>query len=236
MRRAHRLLLASCMQRFGFRWNAPEPQPSTFIPRLYRRFLYTPPDQAAEYGYHRPDHLKDEPANDNGQGAKPSPDQQLVLSGRGASSLRGTPIPEGGCYGEADRKLATGAPHAPDDVIARLHLESTRRAEADSRFKAVTTRWSACMRGQGYDYRSPSHANDDPRWWSGKTATPDEIEVSLADVRCKQQVNYLGVAAAVTAAYQQRLIEDNAEVVRAYRKALDVQVRNAARVLSGALF
>lgn len=55
----------------------------------------------------------------------------------------------------------------------------------------------------------------------------------MADVECKQQVNLIGIWAAVRAAYQQRAIDQNPQVWATMLENRRTQERNIARVLAG---
>ena len=63
----------------------------------------------------------------------------------------------------------------------------------------------------------PSRA--DPAW-RGKKTTAKEIATAEADVACKRETGFLGVALAVQAAYEQQLIERNITVLAPLEKRL----------------
>jgi hypothetical protein len=61
--------------------------------------------------------------------------------------------------------------------------------------------------------------------------TEREITVATADVRCKQEVDYVATFAAVDAAYQRRFVDRDFEAVEQIRVQIETQVRNATRIV-----
>jgi hypothetical protein len=92
--------------------------------------------------------------------------------------------------------------------------------------------WRTCMKSAGYDYDDIWKANNDPRW-AGPQPAPEEIPTATADVTCKKKVDLAGIWLTVEAAYELEAIHQRSEAFDAVRKALDVQVRNSARVAVG---
>jgi hypothetical protein len=221
------ILFARCMQRFGFEVHPPAAVNAPPPPANDGRYGLADLAEAQRHGYH--------PARTSSPAAtteqEMSPAAEAVAEGNG-ERIQG--LPEGGCLGEARRKMAAGAPSPPDPEAAeRLALNSHARAAQDSRVRAAVDKWSACMRRAGYDYAHPMKANDDPRFQTDRPSTR-EIAVATADVRCKQEVNLIGISVTVESAYQRQAIERNAEALRAVKALREAQVRNAARILDGA--
>jgi hypothetical protein len=220
-------VFTACMRRFGFE---PQPPPLPPLPASFNEARYglAALDQAQRYGYHPTPQARQE------RGATEPPASAAAQAVAQGTGERVAGLPEGGCLGEARRRMADGAPPQPDAQVAeRLDADSSARAGQDSRVRSAIARWSECMRGAGHDYDHPLKANDDPRFRTPRP-TPLEITVATADVRCKEQVNLVGTWLAVETAYQRRAIERNAEALRDVKALLDVQVRNAAQILDGA--
>ena len=156
------------------------------------------------------------------------PEARPIASGKGERTYQGKPVPEGGCQGEAGRKVAEGAAH-DERLVLRLGDEAGKQAEADSRVKAAFQAWSACMARAGFDYADPWKPNDNPEF-QGQEAGAREIATATADVRCKREGDLVGVWASVEAAYQERKIGENAEALQNVKAAIRTMLGNAARI------
>jgi hypothetical protein len=223
-------LVQRCMRRFGLDWTLRAPTPGSNKPRNDRRYGIIDAAQAAQYGYSAP-----ESAQHKATGPSVTNDQDAVLVGRGQRTFNGVPVPDGGCAGEAQRVLAAGVP--PLDTAGRpglvqqLNHDVGVRADSDSRVRAAFGAWSRCMKESGYDYAGPWDANDDPHW-SGLAVKPEEIATAVADVKCRNRTNLVGIWFAVEIAYQKRAIEANAQQLAEYRRHMDNLARNVARILA----
>jgi hypothetical protein len=216
-------LFVECMRQFGFRLQPPQP---TGTPPATNEGRYGLADEreAQRSGYH-PARVGRPP---QASGPAMSPAAQAVANGTGQ---RVAGLPEGGCLAEARRRLAEGGPTPPDpELVDKLKSDSYARSQQDSRMRRAITAWSACMRRAGYDYADPMKANDDPAFQSERPSAA-EIAVATADVRCKREVNLVGIWATVESAYQQRFIDRNPEQLQVFKALMEAQVRNAARVL-----
>lgn len=188
-----------------------------------RRYGITDLASAKRYGYRVPA----EPRRDVPDRASGGPAETSALTGHGRRTVRGRPIPEGGCIGEAGRALG-GSPDA--GLAQRLSFASYDRSRRDSRVRAVVARWSRCMAARGYDYRGPLDPPADPRF-TGK-ADRGQIRTAVADIGCKDRANVVGVWSAVESAYQRPLIERYRGPLERVRRAEAVRLGNATRVLS----
>ncbi|WP_133909279.1 hypothetical protein [Actinophytocola oryzae] len=157
-----------------------------------------------------------------------------VLNGDGPSKVKGVDVPVGGCNAEARRILGRNTEGKPGDEGFVLHLEGTagQLAEKDSRLRAVFAKWSECMAASGYYYRDPWQANGDPAF-GADIASAAEIATATADVACRDKHNVNGVWVALQAAYQDQLIESNADALRRHGSATAGQLRHATNVLAG---
>ncbi|MEU2560993.1 hypothetical protein ABZ626_16910 [Streptomyces longispororuber] len=235
----------NCMRRFGFR----------HLPHLSKRYIamtvktrreyasrrYGISDHviAAEHGYH----LSDASTGNRAPQTVNSLSQQerTVLSGRTESGdkpdpVRGEPVPDGGCAGEANRTVqgdATSvAARKGDALVARLRREVFVRSRSDPRVTAVNKKWAACMREKGFTYRNPAAAVDDSRWDLESAApTHEETTVAKADVTCKLRTNVLGVNFAVESDLQISAVAEHKDTLDSLRE----QRQEVSRRLPGLL-
>jgi hypothetical protein len=235
--KANDLLTKDCMARFGLNFQLLQRGLWTFDPVRDTRFVFIDEAQAARYGYHRPPDVGNEERSQQARAlsAAMSPDEIAVVGGRtGRKSYNGQAIPDGGCLCEARRRLAAGGPDVDEQLVDRLGGEANVRWQQDSRIQAIGERWSTCMKQAGYPaYRTPDDAINDHRWEAEPHPSPQQINTAVAHARCEREVNWLGVAAAVATAYQQREVERQAESLTAFGDAMQTKLRTAAAVLTG---
>lgn len=249
---AQRILTDQCMARYGFRYRVP-----TLVPgggtagENARRYGLADPVEAAATGYGT------EAAERTGKPAVPSmdPTERLVLGGAGNSDpktlpssqaeaerssrsegeVNGRPIPAGGCVREAYLKLWVPEADSPDPLrVQDLDGEGYDRSRQDSRVVQATDGWSACLAKRGYQARNPVSPQSELGLQPATFATGPGIAAATADVACKSEVNLVGVWFSVESAYQQRLIEQHGELLRAARRQLDDSLRLAAQLVTQA--
>nr|BFE72341.1 hypothetical protein GCM10020092_056420 [Actinoplanes digitatis] len=104
------------------------------------------------------------------------------------------------------------------------------QAETDDRVTAVVGTWSACMKQQGYAFKTPFDAAA-----SAKIDTPApstvEIKTAVADVTCKRKTNLVGVFYGVERAYQNAAIQRNIEQLNRLKAEIEQVVKAAAGAL-----
>ncbi|MEV4425285.1 hypothetical protein ACN9M0_12580 [Streptomyces sp. R-07] len=243
--RAEYALRVQCMKRFGFAYEEPmftaEPSGQTVSQYRYGKL---DPAKTAVYGYRNPG------ADSSGAGAeaemnaakerrvKLTANERLILTGtanpaekngKGGQNFGGHKVPEGGCIGEAQRKLGD---YGDAQVANDVNLDSFGKSLQDQRVLAAFATWSRCMAESGYHYKTPIEASDDKKW-AGETASAEEKTVATADARCKIKNNVAGVWYAVDVAYQKQAIEEHAEELDQVRKTVQGQLKVAAEVLGG---
>ncbi|MCX3061898.1 hypothetical protein [Streptomyces beihaiensis] len=231
---AKKILVGDCMKGFGFTWT-PAPDLPKVGPKTLTDWRYGIHDMALakERGY-KPD-AKEQAAYDAAMrkgavdGAAPNGPQARVLDGR-AAHIDGKKVPEGGCVGEANRKIDATA------VQARTALGLANAAFVKSKQDpAVVTafaKWSSCMKHSGYDYKEPLDASDDPRF-GGPQVSPEEIATATADIRCRRKTHVAWIWYQAESALQKKAIDDHAEELTAERHKIDAAVRNASKIVSG---
>ncbi|WP_409240564.1 hypothetical protein [Streptomyces sp. PA5.6] len=233
-----------CMRRFGFRYLPHLTEgyiaESAATQREYasRRYGVSNRAIAAEFGYH----LSDASTGSRAPQAVNSLSEveRTALSGRTksggeAGSVRGEPVPEGGCAGEAVRTVQGDtalAARKGDALVARLCRELFVRSRSDPRVTAGNKKWAECMRERGFTYRDPAAAVDDPRWDLQNTAhTRGERTVARTDVDCKLRTNVLGVNFAVESELQNAAVSEHTDELNALRAQRDAESRRLPGLL-----
>lgn len=151
-----------------------------------------------------------------------------------------------GCLAEATQTITAGSPPLADAyLVVTLEKSALKQSQQDSRVQAAIGEWQACMKAEGHTFADPWAPYD---YWSQKRSasltpeqkrdpraglTPAEVAMALTDVRCKDRTKLLDTWVAATIAYQRPLVEENADQLRVHQRALDVNVANANRVLTG---
>lgn len=182
-------------------------------------------------------------------------DQDPVHTGT-VSTFRGKKVPQGGCDGEAQRRLNGNSP-GPDGVVPakphiykELYVLMEDAAEAavsfdgsrmDKRVAVAVEGWASCMKSKGYSYNHPWDAEYDPRW-AGRREVPrgqhlarpskDELETAVADEQCRMKVNYSGARKAAWTDAQLRIIAADPEKVKRLGNLQRSRYENALRVLN----
>jgi hypothetical protein len=234
--RAADLVVWKCMQRFGFDYALPDRQPGEDEDRAIGVLEES---EAAEFGYKNPRLQQQQKAiNEEKQRQAKAPRSAAmvaVLTGEGSATYNGVALPAGGCSGEA-RSAVAGSESSKgevglDNFVLSLASESSRLAEKDSRLKAAFANWSRCMSEAGFHYSDPWAANDDPAF-RGETASATEIATARADAACRTKFNVNSVWVAVRGAYQNKLLDQNAEALGQHRQVADVQLHRAADIVA----
>ncbi|OKI53638.1 hypothetical protein [Micromonospora sp. CB01531] len=224
-------LVVACMRRLGISYRPPEPQRTD--PAAARDGLYglVKHGQAQRLGYHA------------ASGGDPAEDKDPPLPKETAAALTGTRfdadgpvpaggrIPEGGCLGEANRRLAEGGPSVGETLLYDMALQAGHQAEQDPRVQAGFRAWSTCMAGKGFVYADPWQANDDPRW---STDRPSDVErrTAVADVACKDSTGLVTIWQAAMVEHQRRTIASRSADIERYEQAKSARLANSRQVLA----
>jgi hypothetical protein len=130
---------------------------------------------------------------------------------KGAPGSSARRNPPGGCIEESDREVKAGA-GVLTIVAPMLAAQAEFSARHDRRMLPVLSSWQMCMSRSGLHYADPAFVPLDPRWSdrsAGAPASSVERRTASVDATCQQAVNYVGLLAAVDAAYQEQLIAQN---------------------------
>lgn len=228
--RAEGLIVQQCMRRLGFtNW-----QPGAIPPPAASWTTGLPlgivdAEHAARYGYHAPDVFEQarDPGRESTAGERM--ERAVLLGDSTIGDISGKGVPEGGCHGEAIRKLNEGGPDADRELDGRLGLQAGDATEADPRVTAAIAAWSSCMAAAGHRYRTPMEASGQE--WA-PTPTAAERAVATADVRCKRETRLAEIWFTVQSGYESQLIARNREALDAGRAQIDAEIRRAAEVLA----
>jgi hypothetical protein len=232
------LVASNCERRFGV-VNTNSGIVETVSVDNSRRYGVTSEPVVAQLGYHPATSGSSTPSIKGEAGEwNPSPGEALVAYGNGvgADSLRdvtGTALPSGGCYGEAWRELA-GTETIDVNLVDELARDSSRYAENDTRVRDVFRKWSKCMADAGYNYDNPWAANDD-HW--DMIAAPSDVEkqTAIADVRCREATNLVGIWSAAEYGYQEELVAFHRSDLEKISAQIANQDRNAQAVITASL-
>ncbi|MFJ8442772.1 hypothetical protein [Kitasatospora griseola] len=194
-------------------------------------------DDARAYGYRMPPAPANSPVP---PGADSSEITEAVTQAYFDDRKQNKP----GCRSEAQKQLDAENVLNDNVYLQDLRSEARTAAHRDSRVTAVTAKWSACMKAAGFDYPDPTAPAHDrsllgkglptPAGAALPPTSPAEVAVAVADVTCKRQTQYLETVALVTAAYQQEIIEKQAQRLQQGQDHWKQQVQNANKVLEGA--
>ncbi|EDX22315.1 hypothetical protein [Streptomyces sp. Mg1] len=116
------------------------------------------------------------------------------------------------------------------DLLFKFGLASEAQSGTSRgrRVAGVLAKWSACMDKSGYTgIKSPYDVVDGLGLQDDKGGAR-AVAAATADVRCKREVNLVGVWAAVEKAYQERLVEEHAQTLALYREQRDARFELAA--------
>lgn len=247
LNRAQGVLIGQCMQRFGFTYQAVEQSVPSATKSNARVFGLSDPDTAAQFGYRTPG-MTDAPArptpvteptaaeilalhgeNDIEPGTMPQNLDEAEKSGGSSVKFNGKAVPVGGCIRESFLQLYARKANEVDILfVFNLKGEAESKTREDSRVRAVNERWSQCMAKAGYKVTSPLQATKELGFSGGTLSSPAAVTTAKADVRCKQEVNLIGVYYAVTTAYQQQRTEKNGETLALAKEQLESRLQLAA--------
>ncbi|EST34353.1 hypothetical protein [Streptomyces roseochromogenus] len=200
------------------------------------------PDLASEHGYHN------RTPDGSGQPQEWPADQYAALTGTFESGdshvAHGHPIPEGGCLGQAARKLYGPPPRAAEvngvklsgyySLAMELWYTSHKEASKDPAWKKADRAWSDCMRKQGFHYSDPDRASLDAGWFGHEKPSGKERKTAAADARCKLDTGYVPAVHALEARSQKGAIGRNKEKLDAMRAADERAMRKARTIIGDA--
>ncbi|MET7552357.1 hypothetical protein ABZS94_43295 [Streptomyces sp. NPDC005500] len=231
---AKKQLVGDCMKTFGFSWS-----PAPDLPKIGGKTLvdwrYGIHDMAlAKKRGYKPDAddqaAYDKAMNDGAADETIGEADSHMLDGSGPKTVNGIKVPEGGCLGQADRRIDAQATQT--NTAQQISSQTFIQSKSASRVVKAFAAWSACMKGKGYNYAAPLDASDDPRFAS-PDVTPEEIATATADIGCRDKTNVAKIWFDAETDLQSKAIESKAEQLEQESNALDAAVKKAADVVAG---
>lgn len=134
-------------------------------------------------------------------------------------NYNGLQVPKGGCLRETRDKIVPRVDEIKIDV-SELVFAAGISTQSDSRVTAARSAWSSCMKDLGFAFTSPKQARVVGIEKSSSSKS-EEIRIATADVGCREKTNLTGIQTAVEAAYQERLLTANLDLVLAAKKYTD---------------
>ncbi|MGW2642369.1 hypothetical protein [Streptomyces sp. NPDC001348] len=197
------------------------------------------PRQGAKTGYHSP--------SPETQDRKWPMDQYLALTGdfRHGDSRRahGHRIPEGGCLGQADRRVYGSVPERAtfagirfkgyELTVMRLMRQANGQAAKDPAHRRADKAWSSCMKKEGFSFKDPKDAQYQADWFAAEEASRKERRTAEADADCKRSTGYVKAVHEVDVRIEKRLIAKNRTLLDGVTRRNRTAVRNARAVIDG---
>ncbi|MFF2657183.1 hypothetical protein ACFVUH_07435 [Kitasatospora sp. NPDC058032] len=171
-----------------------------------------------DFGYAGSEHGRDPKPPETGQ--PPAAD----AAGRNAETK---------CAKEAAIRHTAADPamNAARGRIRELTTQADQQTTADSRLVAALAQWSGCMRPSGYTYASPTEAEQQFEKVVG-AAGAQELAIARADAECRSSSRLADVWYQVRLQVEQRLVEQNAQVLKDAAEA-DKRAAQAASQAAG---
>ncbi|TVZ83634.1 hypothetical protein FB157_12228 [Streptomyces sp. BK340] len=202
------------------------------------------PDVAAEHGYHN----RSQDTEESTQPQEWPAEQYVALTGMFDSGdshrAHGNPVPEGGCLGEATRRIYGPAPKTTKagglkltgyfSLPLELWYESHKKARKDPAWKKADRAWSACMKEQGFRYPDPDEASVDTAWYRTEKPSDKEKKTASADARCKLDTDYIDTVHTIESRAQKKVIGERKQDLDAMRAANERAVGNARTIIEKA--
>ncbi|MFD7321160.1 hypothetical protein ACFV9D_08700 [Streptomyces sp. NPDC059875] len=235
---AHSTLASDCMKRFGFDWPATKAEP---VKVVSRRYGVVGEKVAAEHGYHMiPSEGGDEHAAGAASGgAKLPPEAYMVYGAKGGKAgsggtYQGKDIPEGGCIGEAARKLGLDKVQNPKRGkigLLSIDFSSFGQAQRMPEFIKAQDEWVSCMKKAGYQHTAFLQPGEKYAL-QGNSASPQEKAVAKVDVKCKQDAKLATVLLRLETQIQNDYIEQNAAGFAEIKKDQAAVIKSANEALA----
>ncbi|MFH8365633.1 hypothetical protein [Streptomyces sp. NPDC018031] len=198
-------------------------------------------DRARRWGY---GHDPAQRAGREPEGRRMTDEEYRVLNGmtRAGREADGRTVPQGGCYGQAERELTGGLSLAD---YSRAWSYTGGRAYAlqkamdrDDRIRTVWRTWSDCLADKGFKrYRKPADAFADRAWGRGEdgntTRGERERATAAADVECKRRHNTAGEWWAVAVEKQRAELARRKATYEDVRRDIETIRANVRHILAG---
>ncbi|MFD8937125.1 hypothetical protein ACFV0R_18055 [Streptomyces sp. NPDC059578] len=246
---AQGLLLKECMARLGFNYTPPKPSQTADERNHSRVFGLLDMEAASKYGYGSRGAPEENPngearpprteiertalmgTDDLSPGDLPASQEEADQMKGGRQTINGKAAPIGGCTRESFLKLY--APHRGDVdamYVFSLKREAESRSVNDLRGVNADERWSECMKKAGFSARNPRNPMKDLGISQEDSSGPEAVRAAMADVRCKNQVNFAGIHHSTQSNHQRDLIRDNRKTLELAKQQLRDRIEFAATI------
>ncbi|MFF7457629.1 hypothetical protein [Kitasatospora sp. NPDC008115] len=182
-------------------------------------FAWPPVQALKDFGYAGSAHGRD---------AKPPESEQPVVADSAASGA------QAGCAKEAAARIAAADPTkgAARGRVRELTAQAEQQTAADPRLVAALAQWSGCMKPSGCPYASPLEAERQFEKAVG-VAGAQELAIARADAGCRTSSRVADVWFQVRSQVEQRLVEQNAQVLKEAADAEKRVAQEASRAAAG---
>jgi hypothetical protein len=223
---AEHILTTACMTRQGYGYRAAPPSAGQAAQRPTPFGYETLPAAAGTSAPPAGEPGTEDPAYERALHGDPAKRLAVEVDGMRVSG------PGEGCIAEAKQRLL-GDRRARwmqlQIVLFQIQDRAVRRMPEDSRFRAATDRWRACVREHGFAWANPLEVQRD----MPVNADPRTDPGTRADLECKQDTGYLTDAYASLADAQRRELGDEPNALTEWQGLLRRQEEAATAVLNG---
>lgn len=225
MEYAYKVVVADCAARFGFNYPI-EPYSdvlatsrSAAVEMLSRRFGVSDRTLAERYGYGL---APSPPLSAEEAAVAEDASFMAVLDGTAEASAQ---VPEGGCTGEANRRLDGVLELNSGDHARELWVQAGFDVMSEPEYQEAVAQWSTCMAEAGYETDSPLsdpavvdliNGRQDP-----EIPSQEEIARALVDVECKLRTKLVERLSAVAWSFEESVVEANLLVLQENRQQLE---------------
>ncbi|MGL5867078.1 MAG: hypothetical protein ACRCYX_14645 [Dermatophilaceae bacterium] len=142
----------------------------------------------------------------------------------------------GGTCVKKDERLIRLNRDLQDGPWLRELGDAELEAEQSDEWKSVASEWVSCLAARGITADPGSAVPDgvDSDAVNAFRVTPGDVELAVADVECKQQVNYVQRLADLLAAAQAPVVEKYYDELTAQRAGIEANLAYAREVLRDA--
>ncbi|MFB7472392.1 hypothetical protein [Kitasatospora sp. NPDC056184] len=164
----------------------------------------------------------------HGRDAKPPETEQPVVTDSAGDTAAAK------CAKEATARLAAAdqAGNSARSRLRELAVQADQQTAADSRLVAALAAWSGCMKPSGYAYASPQEAEQQFEKVVG-AAGAQELTVARADADCRTSSGVADVWFQVRRQVEQRIVEQNAQLLKEAAEAEKRFAEAASRAVAG---
>ncbi|MEV7823017.1 hypothetical protein AB0N72_06180 [Paenarthrobacter sp. NPDC089307] len=113
-------------------------------------------------------------------------------------------------------------------LSVQLTGKATEAAKKDPQTIELVERWKSCLRDHGGTF-------DGSDQWSPVESLGDKetgIRVAVADIQCKEDMNFVQQMADIESSYQATLIKENEAGLLAQRQKIDETLKEATQIVS----